>query len=107
MPPSWTTVTIAPTSSELVTGCNTPRRTERCSSRSSTRRSEHSSTAGTTSRKCCSTSAHMKVLRLALGGAERDQPFLERGDRIAAPGLARHVEIREVLDRPTQYHGGE
>src|SRR5437867_10875916 len=107
MPPSSTTVTIAPTSSELVTGCNTPRRTERLSSRSSTSRSEQNSTAGATSRKRRSTPSHMDFGRLALGRAERDQPLLERRNGIAAPGLARHVEIREVLDRPPQSRGGE
>src|SRR5262245_28246514 len=100
MPPSSTTVTIAPTSSELVTGCNTPRRTERLSSRSSTKRSEQSSTAGATSLKRLSTSSHMNFGRLTLGRAERDQPLLERRNRVAAPGLARDVELRQVFDRP-------
>jgi hypothetical protein len=45
--------------------------------------------------------------RLALGRAERNQPFLQSGNRIAASGLARHVEIREVLDRSPKSRGGE
>jgi len=49
----------------------------------------------------------MSFRAISLGRTKRDQPFFERGNRIAPPGLARHVEIREVLDRPSKSRGGE
>jgi hypothetical protein len=37
--------------------------------------------------------------------AKADEPFLERRDAVAATGLARDVDVRELVDRAAQVRG--
>jgi hypothetical protein len=43
----------------------------------------------------------------SLGPAKADEPFLERRRAVAATGLARHIDVRELVDRAAQARGRE